>query len=397
MAWTREAPNGRVKGCWRDHTGKERSRTFATKTAAKKYALKMEAEIDAGIRRDHDLGKMSVGEWLREFLDTSPSMRRKPMETREGWLKTHILPTPLARVPLSRLTPLDIDHWVAGRVKANAGTATIFHVHGSFLNAALNRAVEREIIPRNPGRKASIPEYIPKPKVFIGEAQIVALSEAVNPRYRALILGLGFGGIRVSEAAGLTPKDFEEEEGSLQIYRQLLWHKGIGFAWGEPKSKNRKNAAVLLPDFVTEAVREHIDAGYTSTFDGETLIFSMAPESAASRFDHPSTGLPIRAVTVWKMLKRASREIGLPPAFRTHNLRDSCATNMLAAGASVQDVADQLGDDARTVLRTYVHSSPESRRAALSRSAVHALGDGLRPLRPALPDGEMLEGEIVEG
>jgi hypothetical protein len=59
MAWTKPASNGKVRGCWRDHTGKERSKTFTTKTETLRYAKKMEVEIDAGVRRDHDLGKMT--------------------------------------------------------------------------------------------------------------------------------------------------------------------------------------------------------------------------------------------------------------------------------------------------------------------------------------------------
>ena len=58
MAWTKFAPNGKVKGCWRDHTGKERSKTCATRTEALKYAKKMEVEIDQGVRRDAEAGKL---------------------------------------------------------------------------------------------------------------------------------------------------------------------------------------------------------------------------------------------------------------------------------------------------------------------------------------------------
>jgi hypothetical protein len=58
MAWTMFAPNGKVKGCWRDHTGKERSKTSATRTEALKHAKLMEVEIDQGVRRDADAGKL---------------------------------------------------------------------------------------------------------------------------------------------------------------------------------------------------------------------------------------------------------------------------------------------------------------------------------------------------
>jgi site-specific recombinase XerD len=95
------------------------------------------------------------------------------------------------------------------------------------------------------------------------------------------------------------------------------------------------------------------------------------------------------------MLHRVSARIGLPPAFRTHNLRDSCATNMLANGASVQDVADQIGDDPKTVLATYVHSSERSRREAISRMSTRALAGPGKVLE--LPAPDIIEGEVVEG
>jgi integrase len=387
MAWTRKAPNGKVKGCWRDHTGKERSKTFATKTEALKYARKMEAEIDSGVRRDHDLGKMTLGDWWVEWMETT-HVREKTVSAKRSHLNNHILPTPLARIPLSKITPLDIDRWVSERLRAGARPATISLV-STNLNAALNRAVLREVIPKNPAKGVSIPEYEPKGKVTISEAEIVALSEAVIPRYRALILVLGFGGIRVSEAAGLTRKDFNEADGKLWITRQL---HGRPYRWGEPKTPNRKKAPSILPDFVVEAVQEHIDAGLTSTFASETLIFSAGPPGRA--VDRGEPGRPLISQTVWQVVKVAAKKIGLPPALRTHNLRDSCATNMLANGASVQDVADQIGDDAVTVMKTYIHPSEHSRRAALSKMAARAFPSSAKVLELPAP---VIEGEVVEG
>ena len=194
----------------------------------------------------------------------------------------------------------------------------------------------------------------------------------------------------------MTIPDFDKGEGYLNVYRQLQFHAGSGFAWGEPKSKeNRKRSPAMLPDFAVDAVQEHVDAGWTATFDSQTLIFSSGGKGKAYR---KASGRPIMAPVFNRIVKVAAASLGLPPAFHTHHLRHSCATNMLAAGASIVDVADQLGDDPKTVLGTYVHSSPESRRAALSRVATQALGDGLRPLRPAeLADGEVVEGEVVEG
>jgi integrase len=390
MAWTRKAPNGKVKGCWRDHTGKERSRTFATKTEALKYAKKQEVAIDSGIRRDHDLGKMNLGTWMQEWMDTSPSHRAGTKSVIESKIRLHILPTALARIPLYKITPLDFDRWVADRVKAGVGAATIDRTH-QMLSAALTRAVDREIIPRNPVRRASLPEYMPEVKVVLNADQVVALSEAVERRYSALILVLGFGGVRIQEAAALALKDFDEAQGYLWITRQLHTQP-LPYHWGLPKTPNRLKAPAMLPDFVVQAVREHIDAGLTSTFDGETLIFSAKPTSGDSP-DHGGPGGPLSKVTAWNVVKRGGRKIGLPPAFRTHNLRDSCATNMLANGASVQDVADQLGDDPKTVLDTYVHSSPESRRAALSRMATRALAGSPEVLQLPAP---IIEGELIE-
>jgi integrase len=374
MAWTKPASSGRVKGCWRDHTGRERSKTFATKTEALKYARKMEVEIDAGVRRDLDLGKMTVGEWMAEWLATSPKHRAGTRALVDRWIRLHVRPTALAKIPLYKLRPIDIDRWVTDRIEAGVGRATIKGVHG-MVNAALNRAVDREIVPKNPARRASIPEYVPKPKAILSVLEIVRLSKAVEPRYRALVLVLGFGGIRVSEASALTVNDLDEQQRCLWVTRQLQKSDSLVWEWSEPKSANRKRSPAMLPEFVVQALREHIAAGYTTTFDGETLIFS------ARRWGR-GVGGPLHRLTVNLALRRGAAAIGLPPGFHTHNLRDSCATNMLAYGASVVDVADQLGDKPETVLATYIHSSTESRRAALSRIAA-ASNDELRPvLRP---------------
>jgi integrase len=390
MAWTKKAPNGKWKGCWRDHTGQERSKTFATKTEALKYARKMEVEVDSGVRRDHDLGKWTFADWWREYMETSHA-RPGTMVNLDQYLRNHILPTPLAKMPLDKIRPMDVDRWVANRLKAGISDAQMRQVF-AYINVVLNRAADREVIPKNPARHVDTPEYEPKPKVVISDPGIMALSEAVIPRYRALILVLGFGGLRIGEAAGLTPKDFDEEQGYLWITRQLEKLPNSPLRWAEPKSRNRKKSPSILPDFVVPAVREHIEAGFTSTFQGETLIFSSRRDGGGP--DRGGPGDPLLTHTARRAIKVAAKKVGIPPAFRTHNLRDSCATNMLAEGASVQDVADQLGDNPVTVLHRYIHSSPESRRAALSRRATRALPGPAKVLELPAP---VIEGEVVEG
>ena len=63
------------------------------------------------------------------------------------------------------------------------------------------------------------------------------------------------------------------------------------------------------------------------------------------------------------------RRLELPPA-RFHDLRHMAATFQLAAGASVVDVASNLGHaSAYMTLKVYAHATEQTKRQAVARMA----------------------------
>jgi site-specific recombinase XerD len=91
-------------------------------------------------------------------------------------------------------------------------------------------------------------------------------------------------------------------------------------------------------------------------------------------------GLPVGASmkpgAVNELLTRLSRRAGLERTVHPHGLRHAFASNVVAAGAAIDEVQQLLGHASVTSSQVYLRPSPERLRAAVDR--VSSLLDGGR-------------------
>jgi integrase len=66
-------------------------------------------------------------------------------------------------------------------------------------------------------------------------AEVYALADAIDQRYRALVLLGTFASLRWAELAALRPRDIHLEAGAIRVERQLIEQLGGGSAFGPPK------------------------------------------------------------------------------------------------------------------------------------------------------------------
>jgi integrase len=101
--------------------------------------------------------------------------------------------------------------------------------------------------------------------------QVFDLADAIDPRYRALVLLAVFCSLRWGELAALQRSDIDLEAGTVRIDRQLTEVPGHGQVIGPPKSKAGKRV-VVIPEVVVPAIGWHL-----SCFTGEdrtALVFT---------------------------------------------------------------------------------------------------------------------------
>lgn len=174
-------------------------------------------------------------------------------------------------------------------------------------------------------------------------------------RYRALVLLLGFGGLRFGEATALRRNDVTMRGALVSVERSVRYINGE-WVVGPPKT-DAGRCTVALPAFVARAVQDQL-AKYAH--DGpDAVVFGTR---RAAIWQHAtSAGRSPRAVA----------RCGLPPA-RVHWLRHTGATLAASTGATTKELMHRLEHVSSTAALGYQHAA-SSRDSEIAR-ALDALG-----------------------
>lgn len=169
-------------------------------------------------------------------------------------------------------------------------------------------------------------------------AETKALAEAIDVRYRAMVLLAAYTGLRFGELGTLRTERFDALRRTIRIEESLAEVRGEFFV--KPPKSSASSRTVSVPSFVVEELARHI-AQYT---DGSELIFS-APSGGPIRRTNFRRRICVPAV-------RAS--VGGPCTF--HDLRHTHAALPIAQGEHPKVIQERLGHASiKTTLDTYGH------------------------------------------
>jgi integrase len=160
---------------------------------------------------------------------------------------------------------------------------------------------------------------------FLTPAEVATLADAIDPRYRALVLVGAYGGLRIGELAGLRRSRVDLLRGTVTVGEILVEVRGVLYI-GPPKTRSSLRT-VGLPRFVVEEVAAHL-AGLD---DPEAFVFT-APEGGRLRVN------AFRA-RAWRQAVLAAGLDGL----RIHDLRHTAVALWIAAGANPKEVSVRAG------------------------------------------------------
>jgi integrase len=286
----------------------------------------------------------------------------------------------LGALPILKLAPVHIStaytRWATeGRRDGKPGglsPQSRRHIH-RILKAALGRAVEEQVIARNPADVLA--RHLPKVerqemKTFTA-GQAARLLEAIkrNRVYWPVLVALSTG-MRRGEILALRWKNIDLDRGVARVVESLEQNKA-GLRFKAPKTE--KARAITLPSFTVEELRrlkrqqaeELLALGVRQA--GETL-------ACARRDGEP---MPPRSLT-HEFAKVAGRVKDVPRV-RFHDLRHSHATQLLSAGVHPKVAQERLGHSTiTTTLDLYSHVTETMQQDAAAkldtvfRSAIHA-------------------------
>jgi Phage integrase, N-terminal SAM-like domain len=190
---------------WIGTDGQEHSKAFAKQSDAQKYGTAMEADALRGIRyADPRRGAITVREYGEDvFLQSMLHLRPNSADTYASHLRNHIYPALGAR-RMGTITKSDAQSFmslVSSKV-APSTTKTVYAVLRAMMQSAVD--ADPQVIPVNPCTRIKLPKAGKRVVEPLPAAAIVALHDAITPRYRvAVALGAGLG-LREGEAFGLT-------------------------------------------------------------------------------------------------------------------------------------------------------------------------------------------------
>ena len=255
--------------------------------------------------------RMTLGEWLDIWLRecAEPSVRPSTYKGYRGYAERNIKPF-LGSKQISKVTAADVQTLYRklqreGGVDGGAlSPATVRRIHG-VLHQALNAAVDRHLIVKNPTDDVTLPKKVTAAKTILNDKQLERFMEAIknDERWHDFFYLEITTGLRRGEICGLMWTDFDAEKGTLTVRRTLHNKEGGGYYVGETKTGAGRRIIKLPPSTVQ--------------------LLSERKRTSISRWIFPNPihpEDPIMPNSGYTRMKKLLAEAGLPD-MRFHDLR----------------------------------------------------------------------------
>ncbi len=201
MSSTEKTEHGTYRVRYRTPDGRSRSKTFKRRADADAFAATVETSKLQGTYTDPSPGKTRFGDWAKHVqvsrINLAPSTRARD----DSYFRSFMLPY-FANETLARVNPLQVQRWMSALVAEDYAPGTIRKAY-QLLSAVFDAAVNSDLIPRSPCRGIKLPKDIREELRFLSPEEVEQLADAIDPRYRALVLTAAYTGLRSGELLGL--------------------------------------------------------------------------------------------------------------------------------------------------------------------------------------------------
>lgn len=350
----------------RDDCGK---RHYANKMV---HGTKKEAEryLTAALRQ-RDLGtfiepsRMTIDTYFDRWLESAvkPRVRESTYDDYSFLLARYVRPL-LGKRMLSDVRLLDIQKLyreMSDHRELSARTVRMLH---AVLSSAMKQAVKWQLLAANPCGLADLPRRERKEMGALNQeqaARFLAVASEDDDHGTLFAFALSTG-MRPAEYLGLRWKEVDLTKGTVSVQRTVVWRKGGGWYFSEPKTRQSRRT-IPLPASVVRALSEHrrkqielrLKAG--ADYQNNELVWAT----------NGGTPIMLRNL-VRRHFKPTLKRAGLPSSIRLYDLRHTCATLLLAAGVNPKVVSERLGHASIVLtLDTYSHVLPTMQQAAAEK------------------------------
>lgn len=159
---------------------------------------------------------------------------------------------------IGTVTRAEVQAWISDVIE-NSGAPSVSRPYQTMLGIC-RMAVRDRLILDNPCENVELPK-LPRRKsrrVYLTIPRLLAFADEcskgkhLGEERRALVLTLGFCGLRWGEAAALKARDLDFDRGVLHVGGNLVY---VGARWVEGSPKNSEERDVPMPLIVMEALK----------------------------------------------------------------------------------------------------------------------------------------------
>ncbi|MFC1887100.1 tyrosine-type recombinase/integrase [Thermodesulfobacteriota bacterium] len=303
---------------YRESSESPRKRDAEQLLARRKYEISQGAFNPSVNQKD-----VTFSEFLPRYMDWAKDNKKPSTIERNHQFLDHLKPY-VADKLLKNITLVLAENYRKDRKKQKASNATI-NRERSFLKAVLNKAVEWDVIDKNPLRYI---KPLPEGHLFnryLTVDETLALIDACEPHVMPLILTSVFTGLRWGNVRDLKWSEVDLTNSIINL----------------EDTKNDERT-YPLPDMVKKE------------------LMKIKRNGTPYVFINPDTG------RTWKNLRkayaRAKAKAGIEQPFRIHDLRHSFASNLVMDGSDLKTVQELLGHRNIATTTRYAHLSMEHKK-----------------------------------
>ena len=327
-----------------------------------------------------------LGNWLKRIQSGN---KLRTYQTYEQDINNHVIPE-IGHIKLKDLLRIHVQHMVdkayqrardnlAARkrtVKPGSGAAVARKCRAT-LRAALQDAVNLDIIPRNPCDGVRVPsEPLRRIAIWSDEEHARFLMTARSSRLFAIIYTALTSGMREGELCALRWDDLEVTESTLVIH---IRHTLIYVTKRYREVAKAKGLTPLHGPYFLDRPKTHKSYGQVAV-GLDTLAVLVAHQQALEEHRQrlgdkwhelglvfpTSNGLPQDPSNLLRDYQVLIKKAGVP-RLSFHDLRDTHASRALAAGVDISTVSERLRHSRRsTTLDRYAHALASNRQRGIT-------------------------------
>lgn len=326
--------------------GRERTKSFGRKVDAQRWLDVQVSDQVVGQWVAPDLSAQTFGAVAETWIATKAHRKPKTVAGYRSLLDTVILPK-WENVALRDIAHAELQTWISGLSAVGGSTrfakrglspSRVIQAH-QVISAVFKFAVRSKFLAVNPAEGIELPDKLEVEQRYLTHETAHRLAVACG-EHRTLALTLTYCGLRFGEAVALQVGDVDLKARRITVRRAVTYVTGQGLVEGSPKNRTTRRVPIpkfLAPLLETETADRPVDA----------LVFPGR-----------DNGWLTEGAYRWVFDQAAEKigEKGLTP----HQLRHTCASLAIQAGANVKVLQTLLGHKTATLtLDRYGHLFPD--------------------------------------